>query len=81
MPEQTLLTADAGFITYELCSGLIDAKQYFVLRIGGNKTLIQNLGENDIDDDDVVYFWPENLHSKPPLKLRRICFSSTGGLV
>jgi len=83
LPEQTLLTADAGFISYDLCSQLIDAGQRFVLRIGGNKTLIENLEENESQDkspdEDVVFLWPQNSQSHPPLKLRRICFSSDGG--
>jgi hypothetical protein len=80
LPQQTLLTADAGLISYELCSELIDAKQHFVLRVGGNTTLIQNLEEQAADNDNIVYFGPENLQSRPLLKLRQICFSSTGGL-
>jgi hypothetical protein len=73
-----LLTADAGFISYDLCSELIDSKQFFVLRAGGNKTFIENLEEGDVVDESIVYFWPQNSQSKPPLKLRRICFASSG---
>ena len=54
LPEQTLLTADAGFISYALCSQLIDEKRFFILRIGGNKTLIEQLDENEQDDHIVV---------------------------
>lgn len=79
LPEQTLLTADAGFISYELCCQLIDAKRFFVLRMGGNKTLIEHLDEDE-QDESIVSMWPRNSREKPPLKLRRICFSSTGGL-
>ena len=79
LPEQTLLTADAGFISYALCSQLIDEKRFFILRIGGNKTLIEQLDENE-QDDHIVAFWPQNSQHQPPLKLRRICFPSTGGL-
>jgi len=84
LPEHTLLTADAGFISYDLCSQLIDAEQRFVLRIGGNKTLIENLEENESrgesQDEDIVYLWPQKSQSHPPLKLRRVCFPSSGGL-
>lgn len=80
LPQQTLFTADAGFISYELCSELIDSQQRFVLRIGGNKTLIENLEQGENQSANIVYFWPEQSQSKPPLKLRRICFASTGGL-
>jgi hypothetical protein len=79
LPEHTLLTADAGFISYDLCSQLIDAGQRFVLRIGGNKTLIENLEEGESRGEDIVFLWPQNSQSRPPLKLRRICFESSGG--
>ncbi|REJ86998.1 MAG: IS4 family transposase [Planctomycetota bacterium] len=81
LPEQTLLTADAGFTGYDLCSQLIDANQRFVLRIGGNKTLLENL-EDDESDEDIVYLWPQKQQSQsqPALKLRRICFRSAGNL-
>lgn len=79
LPENTLLTADAGFITYDLASQLIDSTQRFVLRIGGNKTLLTCLRE-DTEDDSIVYYWPQSRQHLPPLKVRRIEFSSTGGL-
>lgn len=79
LPEKTLLTADAGFISYELCSQLIDANRFFVLRIGGNKTLIENLDDFETESANIVSLWPTNFQKRPPLKLRRICFSSSGG--
>lgn len=80
LPDHTLLTTDTGFISYDLCSQLIDANQRFVLRIGGNRTLLENLEEDG--DESIVYLWPQKQQSQsqPPLKLRRICFRSTGGL-
>ena len=80
LPEQTLLTADAGFISYDLCAQLIDLKKFFLLRIGGNKTLLENLEGQEHPDESIVSMWPEDARSKPPLKVRRICFSSPGGL-
>ena len=80
LPEQSLLTADAGFISYELCTQLIDDGHPFVLRVGGNKTLLENLEEQTTSEADLVYFWPEKFQAEPPLKLRRVCFPSTGGL-
>ena len=80
LPEKTLLTADAGFISYDLCAQLIDARMFFVLRIGGNKTLLENLEGEEHPDERIVYLWPDDARSKPPLKVRRICFASAGGL-
>jgi Transposase DDE domain len=78
LPDNTLLTADAGFIGYDLRSQLIDANQAFVLRIGGNRTLIENLEEGG--EDHIVFLWPKEQQSRfqPPLKLRRVCFPSSG---
>ncbi|MDA7503824.1 hypothetical protein N9153_01955 [Planctomicrobium sp.] len=36
MPEQTELS-------YELCYGVFDAKHCFVLRVGGNNTIVEKL--------------------------------------
>jgi hypothetical protein len=81
LPEQTLLTADCGFVSYELCDWLIEARKPFVMRVGGNRTLLEELIESD-EDPNVVYLWPERVQKqgKPALKLRRICFRSTGDL-
>ncbi len=79
LPENTLLTADAGFISYQLCSLLIEANQGFLLRIGGNKTLIEGLDENETREN-IVSFWPNKEQSGPPIKLRKICFRSQSGL-
>lgn len=80
LPEKTLLTADAGFISYDLCAQLIDGGKPCVLRIGGNKTLLENLEDDGSPDESIVYLWPEKSRSGPPLKLRRICFRSSGDL-
>jgi hypothetical protein len=81
LPEQTLLTADSGFVSDDLCSQLIEAKKPFVMRIGGNHTLLEGLPESE-EDPHVVYLWPHHARDddKPALKVRRICFRSTSGL-
>ena len=79
LPEKTLLTADAGFVSYVLCVLLTEARHRFVMRIGANKTLIEGL-EADETRENIVYLWPQDAQSGPPLKLRRICFRSKSGL-
>jgi hypothetical protein len=79
LPENTLLTADAGFVSYALCLLLTEAKCRFVMRIGANKTLIENLHEDETREN-IVFLWPEKDQASPPLKLRRICFRSKSGL-
>ncbi|QDU41476.1 Transposase DDE domain protein [Maioricimonas rarisocia] len=80
LPVRTMLTADAGFISYDLCHTLMDSGHTFVLRVGGNKTFLTGLEADAPQDDRIVYFWPQAKRSRPPLKLRQIRFPSTGGL-
>ena len=79
LPEKTLLTADAGFVSYALCVLLTEAKHRFVMRIGANKTLIEGL-EEDETRENIVSLWPNKDQADPPLKLRRIGFRSQSGL-
>lgn len=79
LPEKTLLVADAGFVGYELCVLLTEAKCRFVMRIGANKTLIEHLEEDEVREN-IAYLWPERDHAEPPLKLRRIDLCSKSGL-
>lgn len=81
LPEHTLLTADSGFVSYDLCSQLIEAQKPFVMRIGGNHTLWEGLQESQ-EDPHVVHLWPHHARDdgKPPLTVRRICFRSRSDL-
>jgi hypothetical protein len=79
LPPGTLLTADAGFISYQLCAALIEGGQAFgqafVLRVGGNHTLLTDLGwEHDPQDGSIVYLWPEKEkeRGRPPVVLRPV---------
>jgi hypothetical protein len=81
LPPGALLTADAGFISYSLCAALIEGGQAFVLRVGGNHTLLTGLGwEHDPQDGSIVYLWPEKQRDRPPVVLRAIRFRSRGDL-
>ena len=80
LPAQSLLTADAGFISFELCKWLIDNDHTFVLRVGGNITLLEGLGWEQESRGNVVYLWPQKYRSQKPLVLREIRFRSPGGL-
>ena len=73
MPENSLMTADAGFVGYEFWKALLDANHDFVIRIGGNVKLIKQLGYAR-EYDHTVYLWPDKAARKkmPPLVLRLI---------
>jgi hypothetical protein len=70
-PEKTLFCADAGFIGYDLWKEIIDAGHSFLIRVGGNVTLLRKLGYA-VEGPGTVYFWPDRAarRGQPPLVLR-----------
>jgi hypothetical protein len=73
LPENTLITADAGFIGYDFWSAVIDAGHHFVIRAGANVRLLKKLGFTR-EYDNTVYLWPDWAAEKgmPPLVLRAV---------
>jgi hypothetical protein len=73
LPENTLLTADAGFVGYDTWKEILGSGQNFLIRVGGNVTLLKNLGYAR-ERNGVVYLWPDAAAKKrqPPLVLRLI---------
>jgi len=80
LPPQSLLTADAGFVSYELCAWLCKNNHTFVLRVGGNITLLEGLGWEQEQRERTVYLWPQDRRNNPPIVLRQLRFLSPGGL-
>jgi len=72
LPPKTLLLADAGFVSYDLCRSLLQRGHSFLLRIGGNVRLMSDLGYACQQRDDIVYLWPTKRRDSPPLELRLI---------
>jgi hypothetical protein len=74
LPRGSLLVADAGFVGYDLCRDLIERKQHFLLRVGGNVHLLNSLGYDFEVQGQTVYLWPTGKQdsSEPPLELRLI---------
>lgn len=73
LPENSLITADAGFIGYDFWQAILDAEHNFVIRVGANVSLLRKLGYAR-EYDHVVYLWPNKAARKeqPPLVLRLI---------
>ena len=73
LPENALITADAGFVGYEFWSRILEAGHHFVIRVGSNVRLIRNLGFAR-QHEHTVYLWPEKAakNNQPPLVLRLI---------
>jgi IS4 transposase len=73
MPKGALLTADAGFVGYELWQTILAAGLHLVVRVGGNVRLLRKLGYAR-EHDGTVYLWPDRVASRKcaPLVLRLI---------
>lgn len=80
LPPQSLLTADAGFISFDLCEWLCQNQHVFVLRVGGNVTLLENLGWDGEQQGTTIYYWPQGCRDRQPIVLRQVRFRSPGGL-
>lgn len=73
LPENTLITADAGFVGYDFWKLVIAAGHNFVIRAGANVRLLRKLGFTR-EYDNTVYLWPEGAAKagNPPLALRAV---------
>lgn len=73
LPWQTLITADAGFVGYELWKHVLDAGCHLLVRVGANVRLLKKLGYAE-ERGNLVYLWPNRAAKKnlPPLILRLI---------
>lgn len=77
LPERTLLLADAGFVSYELCRELLRRGHSFLLRVGGNRELLTGLadaGGCEFGEHQQAWLWPQahRKRGRPPLSLRLI---------
>lgn len=76
LPDNALLTADAGFVGYKFWQQIRDAKKHLLVRVGANVKLLKKLGFAE-EGDGCVYLWPDRAARKnqPPLALRLIVVS------
>src|SRR6185369_2838858 len=58
LPERSLLTADAGFVGYELWQAIEKAGHDFLIRVGANVKLLKKLGWFR-ECEGRVYLWPD----------------------
>ena len=73
LPESSLLTADAGFVGYDLWQTIAQAGHEMLIRVGGNVKLLRKLGYAQ-ERDGLVYLWPDKAAKQgmQPLVLRLI---------
>lgn len=72
LPPQSMLTADAGFISFDLCRWLVAHNHWFLLRVGANVHLLTELGWTVERKGQTVYLWPTKQRHRPPVVLRLI---------
>jgi len=72
--KNTLFVGDAGFVGYEFWKLILDQKHHFLVRVGGNVRLLENLGFYTKQKKGIVYCWPNTAMSnkQPPLVLRLV---------
>jgi hypothetical protein len=73
LPPCSLLTADAGFVGYELWRTIREAQHELLVRVGGNVKLLKKLGYAR-ESGNRVYLWPDRAAARgqPPLVLRLV---------
>lgn len=72
--KNTLFVGDAGFVGYDFWKLILDHNHDFLVRVGGNVRLLENLGFYTRQKKGIVYCWPNAAMSKkqPPLTLRLV---------
>jgi hypothetical protein len=81
LPKASLLVADAGFGGFDLLWKLSRAGIEFLIRCGGNTTLLVEGAFQRIvreGGQQYVYLWPGNRRRKKPLRLRLIVLKRGG---
>lgn len=76
LPASSLLTADAGFISFDLCRWLLTQNHAFLLRVGSNVHLLAET-EGEVRGGR-VYLWPQKRRHQPPVVLRLIVIQEPG---
>jgi hypothetical protein len=73
LPQNALLTADAGFVGHELWESITREGHRLLIRVGGNVRLLKKLGYAR-ERAGRVYLWPDAVMRRelPPLVLRLI---------
>lgn len=73
-PENTLFCGDAGFVGYDLWKSILDAGGQFLVRVGGNVSLLTEQADIKRLKDDEVLCWPKDKMNSgaEPLRLRLV---------
>jgi hypothetical protein len=72
LPARSMIVADAGFAGYVLFLRPLLVRHSFLIRVGGNITLLKGLGYHHEERDGPVYLWPVGHRRCRPLVLRLV---------
>jgi hypothetical protein len=81
LPDRTLLVGDIGFGGFDFLGDLTQNNVAFLIRCGGNSTLLVNGTRQEIErcgDVRWVYLWPAQRRDCSPLRLRLIVVKRKG---
>jgi hypothetical protein len=69
--KNTLFCGDAGFVGYPLWSEILQSGGQFLVRVGGNVSLLREGADYAFAQNGLVLCWPQAMQAKqPPLRLR-----------
>jgi hypothetical protein len=73
-PENTLFCGDAGFVGYDFWKQILDSGGFFLVRVGGNVSLLSEHADVKQLRDGTVLCWPKNKMNSgaEPLRLRLV---------
>ena len=72
--KNTLFYGDAGFIGYAFWAHILSCGYHFLIRVGGNVSLLTEWTDYTIGEDGLVLCWPKAAMQagQPPLRLRLV---------
>lgn len=73
LPENGLLTGDAGFVGYDFARAVLGSGRHLLIRVGANVRLLKKLAYVR-ESEGTVYVWPEKAAKglEPPLVFRLV---------
>lgn len=85
LPENAMLVADAGFISFNLCHALMKSGKAFVFRVAANMRLVEGLSEHCSEvghqnGQDLTCLWPKEETDRQPVLLRRVTVTGASGV-
>lgn len=78
LPENSMLTADAGFVGYDFARTVLESGTQLLVRVGANVKLLKKLGFVR-ESNGIVYIWPDKAarDAQLPLVFRLVVVQGT----